>query len=347
MKIVYDDRMLRQYMRDAVSASPEHPVLIDKFVEDAFEFDVDAVYDGRDLLLGGVMQHIEEAGIHSGDSACVLPPYLITPEQLERIELYTRRLARALKVKGLLNVQYAMRDGGVYVLEVNPRASRTVPFVSKAIGLPLAKVAARVMVGRSLKQMGLTRAPQPRHVSVKEAVLPFSKFSDVSIYLGPEMRSTGEVMGISYSLGNAFAKSQIAAGASCPPPARCSSASTTTTSSASSPSPAISSNWASISRPRRHVPVPARLRHRLQPGAQGGQGQADFARTDPPGKDPADRQYAVGQGVAHARIRNRPRGPGLQRAVHHHPVGRLSRRARIMSAKNKTLAVRSLQEYHG
>ncbi len=216
MKIVYDDRMLRQYMRDAVGASPEHPVLIDKFVEDAFEFDVDAVYDGRDLLLGGVMQHIEEAGIHSGDSACVLPPYLITREQLERIELYTRRLARALKVKGLINVQYAMRDGGVYVLEVNPRASRTVPFVSKAVGLPLAKVAARVMAGRSLKRMGLAGPLQPRHVAVKEAVLPFNKFSNVGIYLGPEMRSTGEVMGIASSFGGAFAKSQLAAGGELP-----------------------------------------------------------------------------------------------------------------------------------
>jgi carbamoyl-phosphate synthase large subunit len=216
MKIVYDDRMLKQYMREAVSASSEHPVLIDKFVEDAFEFDVDAVYDGHDLLLGGIMQHIEEAGIHSGDSACVLPPYLITREQLELIKQYTHQLARALKVKGLINVQYAMRDGGVFVLEVNPRASRTVPFVSKAIGLPLAKVAARVMVGRTLKQMGLTNPPQPRHVSVKEAVLPFNKFDDVSVYLGPEMRSTGEVMGISYNLGNAFAKSQVAAGGELP-----------------------------------------------------------------------------------------------------------------------------------
>jgi len=191
-------------------------VLIDKFVEDAFEFDVDAVFDGKDLLLGGIMQHIEEAGIHSGDSACVLPPYLITPQQLEQIETYTLQLARALKVKGLLNVQYAMRDGGVFVLEVNPRASRTVPFVSKAIGLPLAKVAARVMVGKTLKQLKLTRPPQPQHISVKEAVLPFNKFSDVSVYLGPEMRSTGEVMGISHNLGSAFAKSQIAAGGELP-----------------------------------------------------------------------------------------------------------------------------------
>jgi carbamoyl-phosphate synthase large subunit len=216
MKIVYDDHMLRQYMRQAVSASEAHPVLIDKFLEDAFEFDVDAVYDGRDLLLGGIMQHIEEAGIHSGDSACVLPPYLITHEQLDRIERYTRQLAEALKVRGLLNVQYAMRDGAVYVLEVNPRASRTVPFVSKAVGLPLAKIAARVMVGRSLRSLRLTRAPDPRHISVKEAVLPFNKFSESSIYLGPEMRSTGEVMGISHSFGNAFAKSQLAAGGALP-----------------------------------------------------------------------------------------------------------------------------------
>lgn len=216
MKIVYDDDTLRRYMREAVSASDEHPVLIDKFLEDAFEFDVDAVYDGRDLLIGGIMQHIEEAGIHSGDSACVLPPYLITREQLDQIERYTRLLAEALKVKGLLNVQYAMRDGAVNVLEVNPRASRTVPFVSKAVGLPLAKVAARVMVGRSLKSMGLTQPPVPRHISVKEAVLPFNKFSETSIYLGPEMRSTGEVMGISQSFGNAFAKSQLAAGGALP-----------------------------------------------------------------------------------------------------------------------------------
>jgi len=216
MKIVYDDLMLRQYMQDAVRASSEHPVLIDKFLEDAFEFDVDAVYDGRDLLIGGIMQHIEEAGIHSGDSACVLPPYMIAPGQIEQIEAYTRRLARALRVRGLLNIQYAMRDNRVFVLEVNPRASRTVPFVSKAIGLPLAKVAARVMVGRTLRQMGLTRAPEPRHISVKEAVLPFNKFREASMYLGPEMRSTGEVMGISHDLGVAFAKSQQAAGGALP-----------------------------------------------------------------------------------------------------------------------------------
>ena len=212
MKIVYDDRSLDEYMRMAAAVSPEHPVLIDKFLEDAFEFDVDAIYDGHRLLIGGIMQHIEEAGVHSGDSACVLPPYMITPDALERLHHYTRVLAKALKVRGLLNLQFAMKDGVVYVLEVNPRASRTVPFVSKATGVPLAKVAARVMVGQTLKQQGMTEVPVPRHISVKEAVLPFSKFDNSVVFLGPEMRSTGEVMGISHSFGNAFAKSQIAVG---------------------------------------------------------------------------------------------------------------------------------------
>ncbi|NLH47379.1 MAG: carbamoyl-phosphate synthase large subunit [Myxococcales bacterium] len=216
MQIVYDDRGLAEYMRKAVEVSPDHPVLIDKFLEDAFEFDVDAIYDGRQLYIGAVMQHIEEAGIHSGDSACVLPPYLIAPDHLERIEDYTRTLARELKVKGLLNIQFAMKDGIVYVLEVNPRASRTVPFVSKATGVPLAKVAAKVMIGRTLAELGLTKTRAPKHISVKEAVLPFNKFANASVFLGPEMRSTGEVMGISHSFGNAFAKSQIAAGGSLP-----------------------------------------------------------------------------------------------------------------------------------
>ena len=216
MKIVYDDRSIAEYMRLAVDVSPDHPVLVDKFLEDAFEFDVDAVHDGKQLFIGGVMQHIEEAGIHSGDSACVLPPYLITREQLNKIEQYTLQLARALKVKGLINIQFAMKDGVVYVLEVNPRASRTVPFVSKAVGVPLAKIAAKVMTGRTLAELGLDAQRLPRHISVKEAVLPFNKFSEAMVYLGPEMKSTGEVMGISSSLGTAFAKSQIGAGGELP-----------------------------------------------------------------------------------------------------------------------------------
>jgi carbamoyl-phosphate synthase large subunit len=193
-------------------------VLIDKFLEDAFEFDVDAVADGKDVLIGGVMEHIEEAGIHSGDSACVLPPYMISEKNLEEIKSYTVRLARALKVVGLINVQYAMRDGTVYVLEVNPRASRTVPFVSKATGLPLAKIAAKVMVGRTLDDLGVKEFDfqKVRHISVKEAVFPFSKFPRVPVFLGPEMRSTGEVMGISDAFGSAIAKAQMGAGNTLP-----------------------------------------------------------------------------------------------------------------------------------
>jgi carbamoyl-phosphate synthase large subunit len=214
MEICYNNDSLREYMRKAVEASPEHPVLIDRFLEDAFEFDVDAVSDAKDVLIGGVMQHIEEAGIHSGDSACVIPPYMISEQNLKEIVEHTKRLTYALQVVGLINVQYAMKDGIVYVLEVNPRASRTVPFVSKATGIPLAKVAARVMVGKSLKQQGVAEFDfrTVKHISMKEAVFPFSKFPRVPVFLGPEMRSTGEVMGISTTFGGAIAKSQIGAG---------------------------------------------------------------------------------------------------------------------------------------
>jgi len=216
MEICYEVHALREYMTKAVNASPEHPVLIDRFLEDAFEFDVDAVCDGEDVYIGGVMQHIEEAGIHSGDSACALPPYLITRQHQEQIIYYTRRLALALKVVGLINVQYAMKDGTVYVLEVNPRASRTVPFVSKATGVPLAKIAAKVMVGRKLKEFNLKGFDQLKHIAMKESVFPFVKFPKVPVFLGPEMRSTGEVMGIASTFGEAFAKSQIGAGNALP-----------------------------------------------------------------------------------------------------------------------------------
>jgi carbamoyl-phosphate synthase large subunit len=218
MEICYTSDAVREYMKKAVDVSPEHPVLIDKFLEDAFEFDVDAVADGKDVLIGGVMEHIEEAGIHSGDSSCVIPPYMISKKSLEEIKGYTVRLAKALKVVGLLNVQYAMKDDVVYVLEVNPRASRTVPFVSKATGLPLAKIAAKVMVGRTLEDLGVRDFDfeKLKHISVKEAVFPFSKFPRVPIFLGPEMRSTGEVMGISSGFGDAIAKAQMGAGNTLP-----------------------------------------------------------------------------------------------------------------------------------
>ena len=213
MEVCYSKNALREYMRKAVDVSPDHPVLIDRFLEDAFEYDVDCVCDGKDVMIGGVMEHIEEAGIHSGDSSCVLPPYMISEKNLNEMINTTVKLAKALKVVGLMNVQYAMKDDVVYVLEVNPRASRTVPFVSKATGLPLAKIAAKVMVGRTLEELGCKDFDfrKVKHISVKEAVFPFAKFPKTRVFLGPEMRSTGEVMGISDSFGASIAKSQIAA----------------------------------------------------------------------------------------------------------------------------------------
>ncbi len=217
MEIVYDEASLRSYFERAVRASPDHPVLIDRFLEDAFEADVDAVCDGENVVIAGVMQHIEDAGVHSGDSACVLPPYLLKDEEVDEMRRLTRRFATELGVIGLINVQFAIRDGLVYVLEVNPRASRTVPFVAKATGIAFARAAARVMVGRSLADVGLDLEtdPSPVGVAMKEAVFPFEKFN-VDVILGPEMRSTGEVMGLDESFGMAYAKAQVSAGASLP-----------------------------------------------------------------------------------------------------------------------------------
>ncbi|NNF12015.1 MAG: carbamoyl-phosphate synthase large subunit [Gemmatimonadetes bacterium] len=211
MRIIYDEPSLRQYFEEAVRASPDHPVLIDSFLEDAFEADVDALSDGTDVVIGGIMQHIEDAGVHSGDSACVLPPYILSSDALDEIRELTRKFALELGVVGLMNVQYAIRDGIVYVLEVNPRASRTVPFVSKATGVQLARVASRVMAGERLADFGLAHEPPVPGVAVKEAAFPFNRF-DVDVLLGPEMRSTGEVMGFDDSFGMAFAKAQVSAG---------------------------------------------------------------------------------------------------------------------------------------
>jgi carbamoyl-phosphate synthase large subunit len=211
MQIVYDPPSLESYFATAALVSEDRPVLIDRFLEDAFECDVDAISDGDTVVIGAIMQHIEDAGIHSGDSACVLPPYLIGEGDMEKMREQTIALAKALKVVGLINVQYAIKNGVVYVLEVNPRASRTIPFVSKAIGVQLASLAARVMMGEKLIDIGFTEEVAPPYVSVKEAVFPFSKFAGVDPVLGPEMRSTGEVMGISASFGASFAKAELAA----------------------------------------------------------------------------------------------------------------------------------------
>ena len=216
MEIVYDEPSLRSYFAKAARVAPEHPVLIDRFLEDAFEADVDAIADGTRCVIGGVMQHIEDAGIHSGDSACVLPPYLITEQQVDEMRQYTRTFALRLGVVGLINAQYAIQNGIVYVLEVNPRGSRTVPFVSKTTGVSLASLAAAVMVGKTLDELGLHDDVVHPYVAVKEAVFPFTKLPGVDSLLGPEMRSTGEVMGIADSFGMAFAKAQHAADGALP-----------------------------------------------------------------------------------------------------------------------------------
>jgi len=212
MEIVYDEQALEGFMLSAIEASAKHPVLIDKFLEDAIEIDVDAVADGEICVVAGIMEHIEEAGVHSGDSACVLPPHTLPSHIIEKIKAQTKALAKELNVIGLMNVQYAVKDKEIYVLEVNPRASRTVPFVSKATGVPWAKVATKLMIGEKLKELGITKEVEIRHVAVKESVFPFLRFPGVDPILGPEMRSTGEVMGIDETYGMAFAKAQIAAG---------------------------------------------------------------------------------------------------------------------------------------
>jgi carbamoyl-phosphate synthase large subunit len=216
MQIVYDQQELKASVRDALEASGEHPILIDKFLDDAIELDIDAICDGRTVVIGGVMEHIEEAGVHSGDSACSLPPVSISKKILDEVKRQTKLLALELKVKGLMNVQMAIKDGEIYILEVNPRASRTIPFVSKSIGVPLAKLAAKVMTGMTLKDLKFTKEVRRNYFTVKEAVFPFIKFPGVDTVLGPEMLSTGEVMGISDDFGTAFAKSQIAAGNTLP-----------------------------------------------------------------------------------------------------------------------------------
>lgn len=216
MEIVYDESKLERFIREAAEVSGGHPVLIDKFLEDAIEVDVDLIGDGETFVIGGIMEHIEEAGIHSGDSAMALPPFSLSPELLNKIREATYKMARELNVVGLMNVQYAVKDDKVYVLEVNPRASRTVPFVSKAIGVPLANLATKAMLGRKLKELKFTEEIIPKYVSVKESVFPFNRFPGVDIILGPEMKSTGEVMGIDKDFGLAYIKSQIAAGQNFP-----------------------------------------------------------------------------------------------------------------------------------
>jgi carbamoyl-phosphate synthase large subunit len=215
MEIVYDNPGLHRYMREAVRVSGDNPVLIDRYLNDAIEVDVDCIADGETVYVAGVMEHIEEAGIHSGDSACALPPYTLSPATVTELKAETEAMAKALGVVGLMNVQYAIKDNEIYVLEVNPRASRTVPFVAKATGVPVAKIGARVMAGARLSEFRLDDDSIAPHVAVKEAVFPFARFPNVDTILGPEMKSTGEVMGLDSSFERAFAKSQLGAGEGC------------------------------------------------------------------------------------------------------------------------------------
>jgi len=212
MEIVYDEQILEKFIKEASEVSGEHPILIDKFLEDAIEIDVDLIGDGKDFVIGGIMEHIEQAGVHSGDAAMSLPTYTLSAQILKEIREATYQMARELNIIGLMNVQYAVQEKRVYVLEVNPRASRTVPFVSKVIGAPLAKLATKVMLGKGLKTLKFTRELIPKHVAIKESVFPFNRFPGVDIILGPEMKSTGEVMGIDSDFGQAYIKSQLAAG---------------------------------------------------------------------------------------------------------------------------------------
>ena len=219
MEIVYDDTELKMYMKEAVKISPEHPILVDKFLEDAIEIDVDALSDGKDVFIGGIMEHIEEAGVHSGDSACVMPPQSISKDVLKTIKEYTTKLALELDVVGLMNIQYAVKtdsESKVYIIEANPRASRTVPFVSKAVGVPLAKIAAMLMVGHKLKDLGLHDEIKIKHVAVKESIIPFVKLPAADSILGPEMKSTGESMGIDENFGVSYYKALLSAGMELP-----------------------------------------------------------------------------------------------------------------------------------
>jgi carbamoyl-phosphate synthase large subunit len=216
MRVVYDELELKNCFNEAIEVSGEHPILIDKFLDDATEMDVDAICDGKRVVIGGIMEHIEEAGVHSGDSACSLPPVTISKKVLEQVKEQTKTLARELKVIGLINIQFAIKDDEVFILEVNPRASRTIPFVSKSIGVPLAKLAAKIMAGMTLEELNFTEEVAIDHYCVKEAVFPFLKFPGIDTILGPEMLSTGEVMGLSDDFGIAYAKSQIASGNTLP-----------------------------------------------------------------------------------------------------------------------------------
>lgn len=347
MEIVHTPEDLRRYIRTAAEASPERPILVDRFLEDATEVDVDCLCDGARCVIGGVMEHIEQAGIHSGDSACVIPPFSLPPEVVREIVEATRRMALALDVRGLMNVQFAVKDGDVYVLEANPRASRTVPFVSKAIGVPLAKLAAKIMAGLTLDELGFTREITPKHYSVKEAVFPFIKFPGVDILLGPEMRSTGEVMGIDDDLGVAYAKSQMSA----QPPLPLSGNAFISVKDADKPAAIeIAREFAGLgfsllategtARALRAAGLPVRTLLKLQQGRPNvldliKNGEIQFILNTPSGSEPRRDEVAIRSAAAAARV-----------AIMTTLRGARASAAAIRALQKAGYSVRPLQEYH-
>ncbi|HEY5779037.1 MAG TPA: carbamoyl-phosphate synthase large subunit [Terrimicrobiaceae bacterium] len=347
MEIVHEDKDLRRYIRTAVEASPERPILVDRFLEDATEVDVDCIADGETCVIGGVMEHIEQAGIHSGDSACVLPTFSLSAGTLEAIKRATISMARELGVRGLMNVQFAVKDEEVYVLEANPRASRTVPFVSKAIGKPLAKIAARVMAGQTLKELNFTKEILPTHYSVKEAVFPFIKFPGVDVTLGPEMRSTGEVMGIDADLGIAYAKAQMSAQPALPTGGNAFISVKDSDKAAVVPIAMDFSNLGftiyatgGTARVLGDAGIPVRLLYKLQEGRPNildliKNGEMHFIINTPSGQQPRRDEVIIRSAAVTARVAMMTTLRGAQASS-----------AAIRALKSAGYGVKSLQEYH-
>ena len=347
MRIVYDEESIQRFIQEAMQVNPDHPVLIDKFLENAIEIDVDAVADGKRCVIAGIMEHIEEAGIHSGDSACVLPPYSLPEHIIAVIRDNTYKLARELNVIGLMNIQFAVKNDTVYILEVNPRASRTVPFVSKATGVPWAKIAARVMAGKTLDELGIKKEIAITHYAVKEAVFPFNRFPGVDPILGPEMKSTGEVMGIDGDFGIAFIKSQIAAGQRLPREGAVLISVSDKDKAPIAPSckKTGSARIQAAGHPG-HCPVSQRAGIAISPVAKLGEGRPNILDliknseislviNTPSGKEAAADQTAIRRGAISYAVPYITTVPGAAAAVRG-----------IASLQKGEIAVRTIQEYH-
>ncbi len=321
-------------MREAVRVSGDNPVLVDRYLNDAIEVDVDCIADGETVYVAGVMEHIEEAGIHSGDSACSLPPYTLPPATITELKDQTEAMAKALGVVGLMNVQYAIKDGDIYVLEVNPRASRTVPFVAKATGVPIAKIGARVMAGARLADFKLDDDAIAQHVAVKEAVFPFARFPNVDTILGPEMKSTGEVMGLDVSFERAFAKAQLGAGVKLPLSGTVFlSVRDSDKQSLVGMARRLTEMGFAITATSRHGQAHRGGGHSGQAGQQGAGGPPALRGRHPLGRHPAGDQHGRRRAIPGGQLRHPPLRPDARRAALHDHRGRPGRRARHSSVE--------------